>query len=322
VSRRQRYLLRRAGSALLIAFLAISFSFVLFRALPGDAVQNIADIPNMPPEAKEAIRAQFGLDESMLTQYGLFLKELVKGNLGTSFRTQQPVLDDVLTSVRNTIPMVGIGVVVAILIGTLIGVNAAYRQGTPRDRVITGAAMVLFALPAQWLALLLLVWFSGVGLPTSGMKDPWLVDPSFFTVLVDRLKHMVLPSGVMVLVIFGAFALVVRSSQLDALTEDHVLTARAKGYGNRRVIWREAFRSAMLPLVTLTTMTLGWVIAGALLVESVFSWPGVGMAILQAVGGRDYPMLQGLFLLITVSVVFFNFLGDVLHAVLDPRVAE
>jgi peptide/nickel transport system permease protein len=211
---------------------------------------------------------------------------------------------------------------VAILVGTLIGVNAAYRQGTMRDRAITGAAMVLFALPAQWLALLLLVWFSGVGLPTSGMKDPWLVDPGFFTVLVDRLKHMLLPAGVMALVIFGAFALVVRSSQLDALAEDHVLTARAKGYRNRRVIWREAFRSAMLPLVTLTTMTLGWVIAGALLVESVFSWPGVGMAILQAVGGRDYPMLQGLFLCITLSVVFFNFLGDVLHSVLDPRVAE
>jgi ABC-type dipeptide/oligopeptide/nickel transport system permease component len=305
----------------MIAFLAISFSFVLFRALPGDAVTNISAVPNMPPAARQALRAQFGIDKPLSTQYALFLKELVRGDLGVSFQTQRPVLGEVLNAVRNTIPMVGLGVVAAIIIGTLIGVSAAYRQGTMRDRAITGSAMVLYSLPAQWLALLLLVWFSGV-LPTSGMSDPWLVNPGFFTTLLDRLKHMVLPSTVMTLVIFGAFALVVRSSQLEALAEDHVLTARAKGYGNRRVIWREAFRSAMLPLVTLTTLTLGWVIAGALLVETVFSWPGVGMAVVQAVGARDYPMLQGLFLFITISVVAFNFLGDVLHAVLDPRVAE
>jgi len=304
-----------------IAFLAISFSFVLFRALPGDAVTNISRVPNMPPEAREAIRAEFGLDKPLSTQYVLYLKELVQGNLGLSFQTRQPVLGEVLERVRNTIPMVGVGAVVAILVGTLIGVSAAYRQGTVRDRAITGTAMVLYALPVQWLAILLLVAFAGV-LPTSGMSDPYLVDPSFWTVLLDRLRHMVLPSAVVTLVIFGSFALVVRSSQLEALGEDHVLTARAKGYGNRRVIWRESFRSALLPLVTLSTLTLGWVIAGGILVETVFSWPGVGLATVQAVGGRDYPMLQGIFLFITLSVVAFNFLGDVLHAVLDPRVVE
>ncbi len=305
----------------MIAFLAISFSFVLFRALPGDAVTNISRVPNMPPEAREAIRAEFGLDKPLSTQYVLYLKELVQGNLGLSFQTRQPVLGEVLERVRNTIPMVGVGAVVAILVGTLIGVSAAYRQGTVRDRAITGTAMVLYALPVQWLAILLLVAFAGV-LPTSGMSDPYLVDPSFWTVLLDRLRHMVLPSAVVTLVIFGSFALVVRSSQLEALGEDHVLTARAKGYGNRRVIWRESFRSALLPLVTLSTLTLGWVIAGGILVETVFSWPGVGLATVQAVGGRDYPMLQGIFLFITLSVVAFNFLGDVLHAVLDPRVVE
>ena len=313
--------MRRGGSALVIAFLAISFSFVLFRALPGDAVTNISRVPNMPPEAREAIRAEFGLDKPLSTQYVLYLKELVQGNLGLSFQTRQPVLGEVLERVRNTIPMVGVGAVVAILVGTLIGVSAAYRQGTVRDRAITGTAMVLYALPVQWLAILLLVAFAGV-LPTSGMSDPYLVDPSFWTVLLDRLRHMVLPSAVVTLVIFGSFALVVRSSQLEALGEDHVLTARAKGYGNRRVIWRESFRSALLPLVTLSTLTLGWVIAGGILVETVFSWPGVGLATVQAVGGRDYPMLQGIFLFITLSVVAFNFLGDVLHAVLDPRVVE
>jgi ABC-type dipeptide/oligopeptide/nickel transport system permease component len=321
MSKRQRFILRRAGSALVIAFIAVSFSFVLFRALPGDATANLSRVPNFTKEAQAALRAQFGIDKPLTTQYALYLKQLVRGNLGVSFQTQQPVLREVWRSVRNTVPMVLLGTVVAILVGTWIGVSAAYRQGGARDRVITGAAMIIYALPVQWLGLLLLVWLAH-WLPTSGMSDPYLFDAGFVTTLADRLQHMLLPATCVALMLFGSFALVVRSSQLEALGEDHVLTARAKGYGSRRIVWREAFRSAMLPLVTLSTLTLGWLIGGVLLVEAVFSWPGVGLATVQAVGARDYPMLQGIFLVITVSVVGFNFLGDVLHAVLDPRVAE
>jgi len=321
VSKRQRFIVRRAGSAVVIAFIAISFSFVLFRALPGDAVTNLSRVPNMTPQAQAAIRAQFGLDKPLLTQYGLYVKQLLQGNMGVSFQNQQPVLHEVLHAMGNTVPMVGIGTVVAILVGTLIGVTAAYRQGSARDRVITGAAMVIYSLPIQWLGLLLLVWLAG-WLPTSGMSDPYLFDAGPWQVFVDRARHMLLPATCVALMLFGSFALVVRSSQLEALGDDHVLTARAKGYRNRRIVWREAFRSAMLPLVTLSTLTLGWVIAGTILVESVFTWPGVGFATVQAVAARDYPLLQGIFLFITVSVVGFNFLGDVLHSVLDPRVAE
>lgn len=321
MSKRQRFILRRAGSALIIALIAVSFSFVLFRALPGDAVSNMTRVPNMTEQAKAALRRQFGIDKPLATQYLLYLKQLVRGNLGVSYQTQQPVLHEVWRAVRNTVPMVLLGAVVAILVGTWIGVSAAYRQGGARDRVITGAAMIVYALPVQWLGLLLLVWLSR-WLPTSGMSDPYLFDAGFLATLADRLRHMLLPATCVALMLFGSFALVVRSSQLEALGEDHVLTARAKGYRDRRIVWREAFRSAMLPLVTLSTLTLGWLIGGVLLVETVFSWPGVGLATVQAVSARDYPLLQGIFLVITVSVVGFNFLGDVLHAVLDPRVAE
>jgi ABC-type dipeptide/oligopeptide/nickel transport system permease component len=321
VSKRQRFILRRAGSALIIAFIAVSFSFVLFRALPGDAASNLSRVPNMTPEAQAAIRAQFGIDKPLGEQYVRYLGQLARGNLGVSFKNQQAVLDNVLHTVRNTVVMVGIGTVAAILIGTLIGVTAAYRQGGARDRVITGAAMVIYSLPVQWVGLLLLVWLAGY-LPTAGMSDPYLFDAGLWETFVDRARHMLLPATCVALMLFGGFALVVRSSQLEALGEDYVLTARAKGYGNRRIVWREAFRSAMLPLVTLSTLTLGWVIGGTILVESVFSWPGVGLATVQAVSARDYPMLQGIFLFITLSVVGFNFLGDVLHAVIDPRVAE
>jgi ABC-type dipeptide/oligopeptide/nickel transport system permease component len=321
MGKRQRFILRRAGSALVIAFIAVSFSFVLFRALPGDAVSNMTRVPNMPEEARAALRTQFGIDKPLYEQYALYLGQLTRGNLGLSFQNQQPVRGEVLRALSNTIPMVLAGTIVAILVGTAIGVTAAYRQGSARDRVITGAAMIIYSLPVQWLGLLFLVWFAR-WLPTSGMSDPYLFDAGPWQTVVDRAQHMLLPATCVALMLFGQFALVVRSSQLEALGDDHILTARAKGYGNRRIIWREAFRSAMLPLVTLSTLTLGWLIGGVLLVEAVFSWPGVGLATVQAVSARDYPMLQGIFLIITIAVVGFNFLGDVLHAILDPRVVE
>lgn len=321
MSRRQKFVLRRLGSALVIAFVAITFNFVLFRALPGDAVTNIARVPNMSSAARAALRALFGLDKPLWQQYVLYLEQLGRGNLGISFQNQQPVAGQIWRAIGNTLPMVGLGAVIAVLVGVLIGVTAAYRQGTMLDRGLTGTAMVVYALPVQWIGLLFLVWFAGT-LPTSGMSDPYLVDAGTWATVKDRLMHMVLPTICVALTLFGQFALVVRSSMLEALSEDHVLTARAKGYGDRRVVWREGFRSAMLPLVTLSTLTLGFVVGGTILVETVFSWPGVGLATVQAVGARDYPLLQGIFLMVTLSVVAFNFLGDALHAVLDPRVAE
>jgi ABC-type dipeptide/oligopeptide/nickel transport system permease component len=321
MSKRQKFIVRRAGSALLIAFLAISFSFVLFRALPGDAVSNFSRVPNASPEMVDALRHQLGIDKPLLVQYGLYLKNLADGNLGLSFRDQQPVLGTLLRAVRNSLPLLMLGTLIAIFVGTLVGVTAGYGQGTARDRLMTGLAMLLYSMPVQWLALLLVVglsrWF-----PSSGVSDPFMLDTGFWPVAADRLHHIALPAVCVALMVFGPFALVARSSQLEALGEDHVLTARAKGYHNRRVVWREAFRSAMLPIITLSTLTLGFAIGGQVLVESVFSWPGVGLATLRAVGARDYPMLQGIFLFITLSVVAFNFLGDVLHSVLDPRVAE
>jgi peptide/nickel transport system permease protein len=321
MSKRQRYVLRRAGAAAVIAFVAITFSFVLFRALPGDAVSNIAQSPRMTLEIKEVLRRNFGLDQPLTTQYVLYLGQLAHGNMGRSFQDSRPVTEVVLRAAANTIPMAALGTLIGMVVGTLIGVTAAYRQGSSLDRAITGTSMVLYALPVQWLGLLMIALFAGV-LPTSGMSDPYLIDPSFMATFQDRLEHMLLPSTCMALLLFGSFALVVRSSQLEALADDHVLTARAKGYRNRRVVWREAFRSAMLPLVSLSTLTLGFLIAGGILTETVFGWPGVGRLTVQAVSARDYPLLQGIFLVITLSVVFFNFLGDILHAVLDPRVTQ
>lgn len=318
---RGRFILRRLAVAVGIALVAVVFNFVLFRALPGDAVSNLARVPSAGPQLQAELRRQFGLDDSLPKQFVLYVRELGHGNLGVSFEDQRPVSDKVRTAIGNTLPLVAIGTLLGIALGTVVGVLAAYWQGTWVDRFGTGSAMVLYAFPVQALSLLALVLLAG-SLPTAGMRDPFLFDAGFWQTAVDRAEHLLLPASAIALSLFGQFALVVRASMIEVLGDDFVMTARAKGYAPRRVVWREGLRSALLPVVTLTALTLGFIVGGAVLVEAVFSWPGVGSATVTAVARRDYPMLQGLFLAVTLSVVFFTFLGDVLHALLDPRVSE
>jgi ABC-type dipeptide/oligopeptide/nickel transport system permease component len=201
-------------------------------------------------------------------------------------------------------------------------VVAAWRRGTFADWGGLLSALVFYSLPTQWLGLMLLIVFSGT-LPTSGISDPFLefTDPSTWTVFVDRLEHMILPSLTLGLVLYGEYALIVRSSMLETLGEDYILTARAKGLANWAIVWRHAFRNALLPIVTLIALTLGYVVAGAILVEAVFSYPGIGLVTYEAIFARDYPVLQGAFLILTLSVVVANYIADLLYFRLDPRIS-
>ena len=174
-------------------------------------------------------------------------------------------------------------------------------------------------MPAQWLALVLLMWFAGA-LPTHGMIDPYLMDTSFLGRATDIAKHMFLPAATMAIILYGGYTLVVRSAMLESLGEDYVLTARAKGLAPRRILRTYALRNAMLPTVTLIGLSLSSIVGGSTLLETVFSWPGIGYATYQAVLQRDYPTLQGAFLILTVVVVFVNLLTDLLYFRLDPRI--
>ena len=199
---------------------------------------------------------------------------------------------------------------------------AAWRRGTFADWGGLLSALVFYSLPTQWLGLMLLILFSGV-LPSSGISDPFIefTDPSTWEVILDRLEHMILPSLTLGLVLYGEYALIVRSSMLETLGEDYILTARAKGLANWSIVWRHAFRNALLPIVTLVALTLGYVVAGAILVEAVFSYPGIGLITYEAIFARDYPVLQGAFLILTLSVVVANYIADLLYFRLDPRIS-
>ena len=313
------YIVKRVLFAIVTVFVAITINFVLFRLAPGSAVTNLARVPHATPELRLELKRQFGLDKSKSEQYVLYLKQLAHGNLGVSFANRQPVSKNLRTSLRNTIPMVLLGTLFAIVLGTLVGVVAAWRRGTTAETMGVSTALAFYAMPTHWLGLMLVILFSGT-FPTGGMQNDFLIDPSWWQHQKDVLDHMFLPALTLGLVLFDQYALIARSAMLETLGEDYILTARAKGLRPWAIVRKHALRNAMLPIVTLVALSLGYIVAGAILIETVFSWPGIGRATYDAVLARDYPMLQGAFLVLTVSVVFFNLVADLLYFKLDPRI--
>jgi ABC-type dipeptide/oligopeptide/nickel transport system permease component len=315
------YIIKRTMFAIVTVFVAITFNFFLFRVLPGDAVSNLSHVPHATPALKHALQVEFGLDKPTWQQYLIYLKELFHGNMGISFSTHQPVRQELRRALANTIPMVTLGTVFSILIGTWTGVISAWRRGTRLDKVSTNIAIAFYSFPTQWLALVLLIYLSAY-LPSHGMTNDFLLDPTFWQHLKDMGVHMILPSLTLGLTLYGQYTLIVRSAMLETLGEDYILTARAKGLPQKTIVIRHALRNAMLPTITLIALSMGYIVAGAILIEAVYSWPGIGLAVYDAVTKRDYPMLQGAFLILTFSVIFFNFVADLMYFKLDPRITE
>ncbi|HEY5320417.1 MAG TPA: ABC transporter permease [Galbitalea sp.] len=315
------YVRKRSLFAVVTIFVALTLNFVLFRVLPGSAVASISRVPNASPELKHQLLVQFGLDKPVWQQYFLYLQQLFQGNLGVSFANRQPVLGNLLTAFGNTIPMVTTGTVIAVILGIATGIYSAVRRGTVGEQISTNLAVLFYAFPTQFLGMMLLILFAGY-LPSVGMSNPFAVGYSPWQHFVDLANHMILPVATLVLTLYAENTLIVRSSMLETLGEDYMLTARAKGLPRRRIIIDYAFRNALLPTITQVALSLGAIVSGAILIEVIFSWPGIGRELYDAVLARDYPMLQGGFLVITVTVVLLNYLADLLYYRLDPRLTR
>ncbi|MFL5966384.1 MAG: ABC transporter permease [Gaiellaceae bacterium] len=313
------YVIKRVAFAIVTVFVALTINFALFRLAPGTAVTNLARVPHATQELRDSLKQQFGLDKSKGEQYVIYLKQLAHGNLGVSFANQQPVSHNLWVALKNTLPMVMLGTIFAVVFGTLTGVIAAWRRGTGVEAATVTSALGFYSMPTHWLGLMLVILFTGI-LPTGGMTNDFLINPPFWTHVRDLASHIVLPSLTLGLVLYGEYTLIVRSAMLETLGEDYVLTARAKGLKPWTIVRKHALRNAMLPIVTLVALSLGYIVAGAILIETVFSWPGIGRAVYEAVLQRDYPMLQGAFLVLTISVVAFNLLADLFYFKLDPRI--
>jgi ABC-type dipeptide/oligopeptide/nickel transport system permease component len=319
------YVVKRVLFAVGTVLVAVTLNFVLFRSLSGDAVSALR-CRGCSLDFKNYQRKTLGLDKSKWEQYKIYLADLAQGDMGRSLRTEEPVRSVLWEPMKNTVPMVALGTFFAIVFGVVTGVIAAWRRGTAADKGALWGGLSFYSMPPQWLGLVIVLFIAGwLGLPTSGVKDPTLgilSDPGFIEVFVDRLEHMILPALTLGLVVFGEYTLIVRSAMLETLGEDYILTSRAKGLSNWSTVWKHGLRNAMLPIITLVALSLGFIIGGAITVEYVFSYPGIGLLIVEAIDQRDYPVLQAAFLLLTLSVILFNLLADLLYFRLDPRVTE
>lgn len=320
---RSGYVLKRVLFALATIAVAITLNFALFRAVPGDAVDALRCV-QCSQEFRDFQRASLGLDDSLPAQFVGYVTDLFHGDLGRSLRTEQPVTGEIWEALKNTVPMVLLAVVMAFVLGITTGIVASWRRDTAVDRGATWGALLFNSLPAQWLGLVIVLFAAErLGLPSSGVEDPTLGllgDASALDRLIDRFEHMLLPALTLALVLYGNYALIVRSSMLETLGEDYILTARAKGLSNWQIVWRHGFRNALLPLVTIVALSLGFVMGGAITIEYVFSYPGIGLTAVEAINQRNWPLLQGIFLLITVVVILANLVADLIYFKLDPRV--
>lgn len=314
------YFFKKIGWALLTILFVVVLNFFLFRILPGDPARSVKD-PRLTAEAVEALRVRFGLDKPLHIQFLLYVRNLLQGELGTSFHTQRPVIDILRENLWNTVLLLGAGTILSIVLGMALGVLAAWKARTPIDYGVLIASLVTWAMPTFWFGIILLFWGSSrLGLPIAGKVTPGANYASVWEQWLDVGRHMFLPTLTYTVIYAGEYTLFMRSAVLEIFSEDYILTAKAKGLNSFQILRDHVLRNAMLPTVTIVALNLGFTVAGAIEIESVFSWPGLGQAIVEAVGRQDYPVLQGTFLLLAVSVIFANLAADLLYSYLDPRV--
>ena len=311
-----------AGSLLTLVFV-ICVNFFLFRVVQTDPFASLLRGRNVPREVVDNIRSSFGLDQPLFNQFLLYLRETFTGNLGISFQSRQPVWSEIASRIPATVALVGTAAFFSAILGTIGGIIAGWRRNTWKDHSITSSTMLLYSMPDFWLGMLLLVGFAVVlgWFPVGGMSTV-SSSATGIAMVFDYLRHLFLPALTLTLAYLGEYALVTRSSLLEVMNEDYLTVARAKGLRDVVVRNRHALPNALLPVVTLAALNVGFILSGAIAVEAVFSWPGLGKATADAIRGPDYPMIQGLFLVFSASVILFNLIADILYLYLDPRVEE
>ncbi len=329
------YVLRKVAFSLVTLAAVIIFNFFLFRIVPGDPVAMIVS-PRMRPETRELIREQYGLDkpvwlnvdaarkegrltEALDSQFFHYLQSLAKGNLGQSFRQKQPVAELIGLRLGPTALLILTGEIAAIAFGTMLGVIAAWKAKSKIDGVTLFVGLTAWSIPPFWMGVVLLTAARGY-LPAGGYETIGATFASTLERWSDIARHLVLPASTMAITLFGSYILIARNSSLEVLAEDYILTAKAKGLGAVRVLWSHALKNAALPLATVIALDLGYALGGAIQIEMIFSWPGIGRLMFDSIAQRDYPVLQGVFLLLAVSVIGANFLADLTYLLLDPRV--
>lgn len=312
----------RVGKMVLVVILIAIFNFMLVRAAPGDPALVIAGQSGATDEAFIArVRSEYGLDKPLVTQLGTYLGKVVTLDLGFSYRQQRPVLDVILERLPATLLLTLTAFVISLVGGIVLGSLAGVRAGTLSDTLITLLSLVVYATPVFWMGLMLVLLFS--------VQLGWLPAFGYGTVgtsltgvaaVLDKAKYLVLPGVTLGLLYLAIYARLMRSSIIEVSHQDYVKTARAKGASESRILWRHMLRNALLPVVTMAGVQAGTLIGGSVVIETVFAWPGLGRLTYEAVLQRDYQVMLGVFLVLSVLVIFFNWITDFIYRLVDPRI--
>jgi peptide/nickel transport system permease protein len=319
-----RFVLTKIGGGIVSLLLVIVLGFFLFRVLPGDPVKTMTHGAPIGTRQLLQLRAQLGLDKPLIVQFFDYLGNLLHGDFGTSYFYNQPVGGLVLAALWPTVLLVGTATVIAIALGLWLGTRAGWRPDSVFDKTSTGIALTLWSVPQFWLGIILILVFAqGIGpipgmFPVQGLTNADTAPG--FPYLLDLLHHLVLPCLTLVAAVYAQYQMIMRSSLLDEMGADYLVTARAKGLREDIVRRRHAVPNALLPTVTLIFLNLGLVVNGAVAVEVVYSWPGLGLLMYNALNVPDLPLIQGAFITLAGAVIVMNVLADLVYRLLDPRV--
>ena len=317
------YLARKSSYAMITILIVIIFNFLLFRVMPGDPARLL--IPRgraVDPSIIERMREFYGLDKPVPLQLLTYIVQTLQLNLGYSFYYRAPVEEVIAAWLPNTLILVGISEAIAIALGFSVGAIAGWKRGKRFDVIATTFGLTTWSMPTFWLGIVLIMVFSvRLGLfPVGGVRTIELGYTNIFQQFQDLAMHLVLPVATLTLVSFAEYLMIMRNSVVDVMTEDFVLTARAKGLTEQRVLKDHVIPNALLPSVTTVAIALGFIVGGAIQTEIIFSYPGIGMLTFMAIEFRDYALLQGLFFVDALLVIIANFAADIIYTYIDPRV--
>lgn len=311
-----RYVIRRLVVGMVLIVCVLILNFLIIHAAPGGPETMFLN-PKIPPEAREQIRASLGLDKPLSGQFISYLGSVLHGDLGVSYFNKQPVSTVISDRIPATLLLMVPSTILSIVIGMFLGIVAARKPFSKKDNIITSFSMVSYSMPVFWLGLIFLTiftlrlgFFPAGGITTLG-ED---------TSILDILRHMFLPEITMIITNLAWLSIFTRASLVEVQGMPYIAAARAKGLSTNTVFYRHALRNALLPVVTLIGLFFAFILSGAIVTETVFSWPGLGLLFFQSVTRRDYPVLLGLFLVTAVMVVVVNLITDIVYGILDPRI--
>lgn len=320
-----RFLAVRATQAAVIVFLVTTLTFVLIQLAPGSPFTASGESNRVSPEITQRLERSFGLDRPVPEQYVRYLSNLARGDFGYSYSEHRPVRDAFLERVPNTLLLAGAGLVIMFGLGIVVGAFQGARPGSRADDTLSLLTLSVYSMPIFWLGLMAMMLFGLVlhWLPVGGTHDPVIYEQlGILGKLTDRLRHLLLPATTLGLIGAATAARYQRAAMLDVIRQDFVRTARAKGLAERSVLFKHALRNALLPIITLFGLAFPLLLSGTVLVESVFSWPGLGKLAVDAIHGRDYLVVTGAAIVTAIMVVLGSLLADVLYRVVDPRTRQ